>query len=62
MTPDPSSIPGQLDVYDCLEIAETDGHGSRAETETDRKTTPSQPKPLTAAEVVARRLAERTDR
>jgi len=44
-------IPGQLDVYDCLEIAKSDGFGNQ-----DRQDHKGKAKPLTAAQVVALRL------
>jgi hypothetical protein len=46
----PTVIPGQLDVFDCLEIAEAESR--------EGKTEPREPRPLTAAEIVARRLKD----
>jgi hypothetical protein len=47
-------IAGQLDVYECLEIAEQDGHGSA-----EKPAVPAQaPRPLSAAEVVKRMVGK----
>jgi hypothetical protein len=48
---DPEPIPGQLDVYECIELAEGE----------DRQPDPAPTKPLTPAEVVAKCLSERAE-
>lgn len=51
---DPKPLAGQLDVYEALAIAETDGLGNQVE-QADQDD-----RPLTAAEVVAKRLSKET--
>lgn len=51
-------LEGQLDVYDCIEIAQHDGLGQTETTEGDSLNVETQRKPMTAAEVVARKLKE----
>jgi hypothetical protein len=61
MTPDqePDPVPGQMDVFDCLQEVERAKRQQRAESKGHVRPQPKSPtRPLTAAEVVALRLKE----